>query len=192
MITTLGPWSYVILFAIIFAETGLIVFPFLPGDSLLFAAGALTGISSLNVNLLFVVLSIAAILGNSVNYGIGYWVGPKVFHFPKSRWFNPESLQKTHHFFQKYGGRSIVLGRFMPIIRTFVPFVAGIGRMHWVRFQFFNIVGSLLWVGSILYLGYFLGNSETVSHEFSLFILGIIVISFIPAVIEFIRQKRKK
>jgi membrane-associated protein len=181
-----------ILFLIIFAETGLVVMPFLPGDSLLFAAGALAGISTLNPHILVFSLMIAAILGNTVNYTIGYWLGPKVFHLPKSRWFNPAYLQKTHSFYERFGGRAIILARFIPIMRTFIPFVAGIARMHWARFQLFNFIGSIAWVGIIIYLGYFFGNTPVMQENFSLIVIVIIVISLIPPLIGYIKHRRTK
>jgi len=192
LVTTMGNWSYAILFLIIFVETGLVITPLLPGDSLLFVAGSLASISTLNVHFLLFSLIIAAILGNTTNYAIGVWLGPKVFHFPKSRWFNPIYLQKAHLFYEKFGGRAILLARFIPIIRTFAPFVAGIARMPWGRFQLFNVIGSLAWVVIIIYLGYFFGNVPAIKNNFSLVIIAIIIISIIPPIIEFINQKRKK
>jgi membrane-associated protein len=191
IVSSVGNWSYVILILIIFAETGLVVTPFLPGDSLLFAAGALASISSLNVYVLILTLILAGIAGNSTNYAIGYWLGPKVFHFPKSRWFNPIYLTKAHSFYEKYGGRAIILARFIPIIRTFAPFVAGIARMHWARYQLFNIIGSVTWVGLFITLGYFFGNVPFIQKNFSLVMIAIIFISILPPFIEYIKQKRK-
>jgi membrane-associated protein len=189
LVNDVGAWSYLILFLIIFAETGLVVTPFLPGDSLLFAAGSLASISSLDPHILTICLMIAAILGNTTNYAIGAWVGPKVFHFPKSRWFNPEHLQRTHTFFQKYGGRSLVLARFIPVLRTFAPFVAGIGRMNWWRFQLFNFIGSVAWVAVIIYLGYFFGSRPFVQDNFGILILIMIGFSVVPPIVGYIRHK---
>ncbi len=192
LINHIGNWSYLILFIIIFAETGLVILPLLPGDSLLFTAGYLSSISKLNIYYLLVTLIVAAILGNTVNYKIGRWIGPKVFHFPKSRWFNPIYLQKAHSFYEKYGGRAIILARFIPIIRTFAPFVAGIGKMNWHRFQLFNVSGSLAWVIIISCLGYFFGNLPVVKNNFSFIFIAIIIISILPAIIEFFRKKGTK
>lgn len=192
MVSSFGNWTYVFLFLIIFAETGLVVTPFLPGDSLLFAAGALASISTLNIHMLVICLMFAAILGNTTNYAIGYWIGPKVFHYPKSRWFNPAYLHKAHSFYEKYGGRAIILARFIPIVRTFAPFIAGVARMNWARFQLFNLIGSVAWVAVILYLGHLFGNVPAVKHNFSFIVMGIIIISLLPPVIEFIRHKRSK
>ena len=192
LVNHLGIWSYVVLFAIIFAETGLVITPLLPGDSLLFAAGSLASNSTLNVHYLSLSLIIAALLGNTTNYAIGAWLGPKVFHFPKSRWFNPLYLHKAHLFYEKYGGRAIILARFIPIVRTFAPFVAGIAQMGWRRFQQFNLLGSIAWVVLLLYLGYFFGNIAIVKNNFSLVIIAIIIISMIPPLLEFINHKRKE
>lgn len=189
MVTAFGNWSYAILFLIIFAETGLVITPFLPGDSLLFAAGAIASISTLNIHLLVIVLMAAAIIGNTTNYAIGYWVGPKVFHYPKSRWFNPAYLTKAHLFYEKYGGRAIIIARFIPIIRTFAPFVAGIARMSWFRYQLYNFIGSVAWVATILYLGFFFGNRPLVQNNFGYVILAIIFISLLPPIIEYIKHR---
>ncbi len=190
LVNSVGGWTYIILFIIIFAETGLVVTPFLPGDSLLFAAGSLASVSSLNPHILTIVLMAAAILGNTVNYLIGAWFGPKIFHFPKSRWFNPEHLQRTHAFFEKYGGRALIIGRFIPIIRTFAPFVAGIGRMHWFHFQVFNFIGSVVWVATIIYLGYFFGSTPFIQDNFGILILVMIALSIVPPLIGYIRHKQ--
>ena len=186
-----GLWLYGILFLIIFCETGLVVTPFLPGDSLLFAAGSLASVSGsqLDAHLLFLVFFVAAVLGDSVNYAVGHKLGPKVFDFRKSRFFNPEHLEKTHAFFEKYGGKTIIIARFIPIIRTFAPFVAGIGAMAYPRFILFNIVGALLWVGLFSYSGYFFGQLPFVQENFKLLILGIIVFSLLPPVIEYLKHR---
>ncbi len=186
-----GLWLYAILFVIIFCETGLVVTPFLPGDSLLFAAGSLASMpgSSLDPHLLFILFFFAAVLGDTVNYQIGHKIGPKVFNYEKSRLFNPEHLRKTNNFFHKYGGKTIIIARFIPIIRTFAPFVAGIGVMHYSRFLLFNIVGAGLWVGVFNYSGYFFGQLPFVQQNFKLLIFAIIVISFLPPVIEYLKHR---
>jgi len=186
-----GLWLYGILFLIIFCETGLVVTPFLPGDSLLFAAGSLASVpgSQLDAHLLFLVFFVAAVLGDSVNYAIGHKLGTKVFDFGKSRFFNPDHLAKTHAFFEKYGGKTIIIARFIPIIRTFAPFVAGIGAMAYPRFILFNILGALLWVGVFSYSGYFFGQLPFVQENFKFLILGIIVFSLLPPVIEYLKHR---
>jgi membrane-associated protein len=184
-----GGYTYALLFLVIFLETGLVVAPLLPGDSLLFAAGSFAGLGALNPWLLFSFLSVAAILGDTVNYAIGAYLGPKVFHFPKSRFFNPEHLRKTHEFYEKYGGKTIIIARFVPIIRTFAPFVAGIGAMSYARFLLYNVAGGILWVGVCVFAGYFFGNLPIVKKNFSLVILGIIVVSIMPAVVEYLRHR---
>lgn len=186
-----GNWIYAILFLIIFAETGFVVTPFLPGDSLLFALGALAAGGALSLPVLFVLLTCAAILGNTVNYGIGFVLGPKVFHYENSRLLNKQHLERTHAFYQKHGGKTLVITRFLPIFRTFAPFVAGIGRMDWIRFSLFNVGGGLLWISLFLGAGYFFGNMPVVKDNFGHVILGIILVSLLPVVIEIIRAKRK-
>jgi membrane-associated protein len=182
-------WTYAILFAIIFSETGLVVAPFLPGDSLLFAAGAFAATGSLDALWLFIILSIAAIVGNIVNYSIGYFVGPNILQKKTIRFINKEYLERTHKFYEKHGGKTMVIARFVPIIRTFAPFVAGIGFMTYGRFMFFNIVAGIAWVGIFVFGGYYFGNLPTVKNHFTLVIVAIIVISSLPAVIEFIRHR---
>src|SRR5512141_1875439 len=195
VIQSYGTWTYALLFAIVFLETGLVVTPFLPGDSLLFAAGSFAalrqadGSAVLGFPLLFLLLSAAAILGDTVNYGIGASLGPKVFHFPRSRFFNPEHLHKTHAFYEKYGGKTIIIARFVPIVRTFAPFVAGIGAMSYLRFLAYNVVGGLLWVTLCLSAGYFFGNLPVVRNNFSLVILAIVFISILPALVEYLRHR---
>lgn len=184
-----GVWVYGILFLIIFIETGLVIMPLLPGDSLLFAAGAISATGGLNPHLLVILLVIAAILGDTVNYWIGYYVGPKVFSQTHSRLFNPQHLQRTHHFYQKHGGKTIIIARFLPIIRTFAPFVAGVGVMDYWRFLMYNITGGTIWVSSFIYMGYFFGNLPIVKNNFSIVILMIIFISLIPPVIEFLKHR---
>ena len=187
-----GTWVYGLLFAIIFAETGLVVTPFLPGDSLLFAAGALAARGDLDVRLLFLLLAGAAILGNTVNYSIGRFVGPRVFHADAShRLLNKQHLDRAHAFFEEYGGMAVVLTRFVPIIRTFVPFVAGAGAMRYPTFALYNIAGGLLWVGICLGAGYLFGNVPIVKNNFSLVALGIVAVSMIPMAVEWVKHKRK-
>ncbi len=184
-----GTYTYALLFLIVFLETGLVVTPLLPGDSLLFAAGSFAGIGALSLWPLFFLLCAAAILGDTANYAIGAYLGPKVFHYPKSRFFNPEHLRKTHEFYEKYGGKTIIIARFIPIIRTFAPFVAGIGAMSYARFLSYNVIGGVLWVSVCLFAGYFFGNLAFVKKNFSLVILAIIVISMLPALVEYLRHR---
>ncbi len=186
-----GLWIYGILFFIVFAETGFVVFPFLPGDSLLFVAGALAALGEGGMDLptLIIVLTLAAVIGNSVNYQIGKMLGPKVFHWQNSRFFNREALEKTHAFYEKHGGKTLVMSRFLPLFRTFAPFVAGIGAMPWLRFTFFNLIGALAWVVSLCLAGYWLGNTPWVKQNLSVMILGIIALSLLPVAIGYIRHK---
>jgi membrane-associated protein len=187
-----GVWVYGLLFAIIFAETGLVVTPFLPGDSLLFAAGALAATGALDVRLLFFLLAGAAILGNTVNYSIGRFVGPRVFRGETShRLLNRQHLDRAHAFFERYGGMAVVLTRFVPIIRTFVPFVAGAGAMRYPTFALYNVAGGVLWVGICLGAGYLFGNVPVVKNNFSLVALGIVAVSMIPMFVEWMKHKRK-
>jgi membrane-associated protein len=181
LVSRYGTFSYAILFAIIFCETGLVVTPFLPGDSLLFAIGALSAIGALDVYTAAFLLMLAAILGDSTNYWIGYFVGPKVFRSESSRWFNRAHLERTNAFYEKYGVKTVVIARFMPIIRTFAPFVAGIGRMHYPRFLFFSVLGSILWIGLFIAAGYLFGNISWVKQRFTVVVLAIIFISILPA-----------
>lgn len=192
IISTYGTWTYVILFLIIFAETGLVVTPFLPGDSLLFAAGAIAARGSLDAWLLSVILITAAILGDSVNYAIGNYIGPRAFQNPNSRIFKKQYLDRTHAFYERYGGRTIIIARFVPIVRTFAPFVAGVGSMTYPRFMNFNVVGAFLWVLGFVWTGYWFGNIPFVQKNFSLVILAIIVISVVPMVIEWHRHRVEK
>lgn len=184
-----GVWTYLLLFLIVFCETGLVVTPFLPGDSLLFSAGALCATSALEMRWLFLVLSLAAILGDTVNYAIGAFLGPKVFEHDR-RFLNKQHLQKTSDFYKKYGGKTIIIARFVPIVRTFAPFVAGVGSMNYGKFISYNIIGGLIWVAICLVSGYFFGNLEIVKKNFSLVIIGIIFISILPAVIEYLKQNK--
>ena len=192
IIAEYGIWTYALLFFIIFAETGFVVTPFLPGDSLLFAAGALCAGTVLNVHLLALTLLAAAVLGNLANYGIGSLVGPKVFRREDSWLLRKKHLEEAHAFFEKYGGRSIILSRFVPIVRTFVPFVAGVGRMSFARFFLFNFIGGLAWICLLTYLGYFFGGTEVVRKNFSLVVIAIIIISVLPIAVEFIRTRQAK
>ena len=186
-----GALTYAILFFVIFAETGFVFTPFLPGDSLLFAAGALAALGALNVHLLAILLITAAICGDNTNYWIGHFIGPKVFE-KNVRFLKKEYLDKTHQFYIKHGGKTTILARFIPIIRTFAPFVTGIGRMNYTRFLLFDISGGILWVSLFVYGGYFFGNLPFVKKNFSIVILAIIFISVLPAIIEYVKHKKKK
>ncbi len=187
-----GVWVYAILFLIIFCETGLVVTPFLPGDSLLFVTGALAGAGILDGTTLIVGLTLAAVAGNTTNYWIGRFIGPKAFSSASSRIFRPEYLERTQHFYEKYGGKTIVITRFVPIIRTFAPFVAGIGKMAHIRFQLFNITGGLFWVGSLVIAGYWLGDTAWVKNNLTAVIMIIVLLSIMPGIIEFIRHKLRR
>lgn len=191
LIQSYGVWTYLILFFIIFCETGLVVTPLLPGDSLLFAAGAFAAKGALDVSWLFVLLSIAAIAGDTANYWIGCYVGPKVFHKEHVRFLNKEYLDRTHQFYEKYGGKTIIIARFVPIIRTFAPFVAGIGSMTYWRFISYNVIGGIAWVALCVFAGYYFGNLPVVKNNFTFVIFAIIFISILPGVIEFLRQRNK-
>jgi len=184
-----GAWIYLILFAIIFCETGLVVTPFLPGDSLLFVAGALAATGGIDVHLLALLLVIAGVLGNTVNYSIGYFIGPRVFHWEGSRFFNRKALERAHAFYEKHGGVTIIITRFVPILRTFAPFVAGIARMTYLRFSVYNVAGALAWVLSLLYAGYWFGNVPVVKQNLSAVIIGVIVLSVMPLVVEYVRSR---
>jgi membrane-associated protein len=190
---SLGGAIYGVLFAIVFCETGLVVTPFLPGDSLLFAVGALAAIdgSPLQIPMILGLLAVAAVTGDAVNYAIGRRVGPKVFTSETSRWLNKEHLLRTHAFYEKYGGKTIILARFMPIIRTFAPFVAGIGQMGYPRFALYNVVGGVAWVGAFTCAGYFFGNVPVVKRNFHFVIVAIIVLSIMPPIIEYLRSRRE-
>lgn len=190
LVSQYGSWTYAILFIIIFCETGLVITPILPGDSLLFAIGALSATGALDPLVLVVLLSIAAIGGDTVNYWIGHKIGPRVFQKESSLLLNKKHLERTHEFYEKYGGKTILLARFIPIVRTFAPFVAGIGSMTYPRFIVYNVVGGIVWITVFVYAGYFFGNIPVVKQNFTLVILAIIVISIMPAVIEYIRQRR--
>jgi membrane-associated protein len=192
IIRDFGMWTYGLLFLIIFCETGLVVTPILPGDSLLFAAGTFAAIGSLKVEWLFILLSVAAVAGDTVNYWIGYKLGPKVFHYEDSRFFKKEYLERTHRFYEKYGGITIIIARFMPIIRTFAPFVAGIGRMSYWRFISYNVIGGVSWIGLFIFGGYFFGNIPIVKQNFTLVIMAIILISISPGIIGYLRHRYGK
>lgn len=191
MVQSYGILIYPLLFLIIFAETGLVVMPFLPGDSLIFAAGALAAMGSMNILFLFLIVAAAAIIGDTVNYWIGNYLGSRVFR-EKSKFFKKEYLTRTQAFYEKYGAKTIVLARFIPIIRTFAPFVAGIGRMNYSKFLLYNIIGGLAWVALFLFTGYFLGSLDFIKNNFSMFILAIIFLSLVPLVIEYLKHKLKK
>lgn len=188
-----GPWTYVLLFAIIFCETGLVVMPFLPGDSLLFAAGAIAALypERLSITLLLIILFIAAVLGDTINYAIGRAVGPRAFRI--NAWFlKHEHLEQTQAFYGRHGGKTIVLARFIPIIRTFAPFVAGVGRMHYPHFLYYNVVGGLAWVGLCTLAGYFFGNVPIVKKNFELVVVGIVLVSVLPVAWEILAARRRR
>ena len=189
IIDAIGIWTYLALFVVIFIETGVVIMPFLPGDSLLFAAGAISASTELDPWLLFFLLAIAAFLGDTANYWIGHYIGPKVFT-SNSRWLKREHLERTQAFYNKHGGKTIFLARFIPIIRTFAPFVAGIGRMRYSYFISYNIFGGIVWTGLFIAAGYFFGNIPFVEQNFSLVILAIILISVLPAVFEIWKERR--
>jgi len=187
-----GLWTYLLLFLIIFCETGLVVTPILPGDSLLFAAGALAAGGALNVFWLFGLLSVAAVLGDAANYAIGHFMGPKVFSREDSRFLKKEYLDRTHQFYEKYGGKTIIIARFVPIVRTFAPFVAGVGSMTYWRFASYNVIGGVVWIAVCLFAGYAFGNLPIVKENFTLVILAIIFVSILPGLIEWLRQRQQQ
>ncbi|MBI1826256.1 MAG: DedA family protein [Planctomycetes bacterium] len=191
VIQSCGVWTYALLFLIVFCETGLVITPVLPGDSLLFATGALAAGGSLDVFVLAVFLSVAAILGDTANYWIGKYLGRWIIHHPR-RWVNQKHIDRTHAFFEKYGGKTIIIARFVPIIRTFAPFVAGVGAMTYFQFLIYNVVGGVLWVGICLAAGYWLGTRPVVKENFSLVILAIVFISILPALYEFWRMRASR
>lgn len=188
IIKNYGAWTYALLFLIIFMETGLVVTPFLPGDSLLFAAGTFAGMGALNIGLLIIILIAAAILGDTVNYWIGHYIGPRAFS-GNSRFLKKEYLDRTHDFFEKHGGKTIILARFIPIIRTFAPFVAGVGAMSYGRFLLYNIVGGIVWVTLFTLGGYYFGRLPFVQDNFTIVVLAIILISVLPAAYEFLKSR---
>ena len=187
-----GAWVYLLLFVIIFCETGLVVTPFLPGDSLLFIAGALAAGGGIDVHLLALLLVAAAVLGNTVNYSIGRFIGPRVFLWEESRFFNRRALDRAHAFYEKHGGKTIVITRFVPILRTFAPFVAGIARMTYLNFTAYNVAGALAWVLSLLYAGYWFGNVPFVKQNLTWVIVAIVVLSVTPLAFEYVRQRLKR
>lgn len=188
-----GPWTYVLMFLIIFCETGLVVTPILPGDSLLFGLGACAANphlkGPLEVEWLFVTLSVAAVAGDTVNYAVGHFFGPKIFHREDVRFLKREYLERTHRFYEKHGGKTIVIARFMPIIRTFAPFVAGIGQMSYARFLAYNVIGGVSWIALFIFGGYWFGNLPLIRNNFTLVITSIVILSVLPGVIEYFRQR---
>ncbi len=190
LVVSHGAWIYLILFLIVFCETGLVVTPFLPGDSLLFVAGAVAAAGGMDIHLMMLLLIIAAVLGDAVNYGVGHYIGPRIFSHRESRWLNPAHLQRAHDFYEKYGGKTIIIARFVPIVRTYAPFVAGAASMTYARFALFNVSGAVLWVVSLGYAGYFFGNLPFIKNNLTLVILGIIFLSILPGIIEILRQRR--
>jgi membrane-associated protein len=191
IIQNFGLWTYLLLFLVIFAETGLVVTPFLPGDSLLFMVGAFSATGSLNVYMAFIVLSIAAIIGDSVNYAIGKSIGPRVFKYNNSRFFKKEHLERTHKFYEKYGAKTIVLARFVPIIRTFAPFVAGVGMMHYTKFLAYNVIGGVAWVALFVFGGFWFGNIPIVKNNFEIVILLIIFVSVLPVIYNWFKYRHE-
>ena len=192
LVQAYGVWAYAILFAIIFCETGLVVAPFLPDDSLLFVAGAIAATGALEIHSLFLLLALAAILGNTANFEIGRWLGPRLFHAGGSRWLDPKHLESAHAFYERHGGKAVVISRFLPIIRTYIPFVAGLARMRTSVFVAYNVVGGALWAGSLCYAGYFFGNIPWVKGHLTLLILAIIAVSLLPLGIAWVRSRTKK
>ncbi len=189
VIQTYGSTTYIILFVVILCETGLVVLPFLPGDSLLFAAGAFAAKGDMDITLLFLTLCIAAISGDSINYEVGRLIGPRIARREKSRFVNKEHIAKTHEFYEKYGAKTIIIARFIPIIRTFAPFVAGFGNMGYKKFLHYNVIGGIAWVAICLFAGYLFGNIPLVKQNFTMVIFAIIIVSILPAVIEYIRHR---
>ncbi|MCU7239452.1 DedA family protein [Pseudomonas peradeniyensis] len=189
LVNNYGPWIYAILFAVIFCETGLVVMPFLPGDSLLFIAGAVAAGGGMDPVLLAGLLMTAAILGDSTNYVIGRTAGERLFRNPNSKIFRQDYLQRTHEFYERHGGKTVTLARFLPILRTFAPFVAGIAHMHYPRFLAFSVTGSLLWVGGLVTLGYFFGNVPFIKQHLSLMVVGIIILSLVPMILGLLRGR---
>jgi membrane-associated protein len=192
LVANYGVWVYLILFAIIYCETGLVVTPFLPGDSLLFVAGAVAAGGAIDVHTLFAVLALASFSGDNTNYWIGRFVGPRLFRRSGSRLLNPAHLERTQQFYERHGGKTIVIARFVPIVRTFAPFVAGMGRMVYPRFLSYSFAGSILWIGSLTYAGYYFGNLPFVRQNLSFVIIGIVVLSLMPGLVEFIRSHSRR
>ena len=187
-----GAWLYLLLFFVIFAETGLVVFPVLPGDSILFIAGTVVALADLNVHVLVFVLAAAAILGDSVNYAVGHFIGPKVFERPESRWLRRDHLRRTQAFYERFGGITIVIGRFVPVIRTFAPFLAGVAGMPYSRFLPYNVVGGAMWISSLVYAGYLFGNIPWVKHNLTWIVLAFVVVSLTPATITYLKERRAR
>ena len=192
LVANYGPWIYAILFAIVFCETGLVVTPFLPGDSLLFVAGTVAAAGDMTIHGLFAALAAASFLGDNTNYWIGRYVGPRVFTREGSKLFNPEHLRRTQRFYDRYGAKTVFFARFVPIIRTFAPFVAGIGHMQYPRFLFFSFSGSIAWVGSLAYAGYYFGNVPMVKENLTLVIVVIVLVSILPGVVEYFRHRSQR
>ena len=190
LVAAYGAWVYLILFLIVFCETGLVVTPFLPGDSLLFVAGAVAAAGGMNIHLLVVLLIIAAVSGDAVNYAVGHYLGPRVFSSRESRWLDPRHLERAHAFYERHGGKTIIIARFVPIIRTYAPFVAGAASMTYPRFALYNVTGAVLWVASLGYAGYFFGNIPVIKDNLTLVIIGIVILSIMPGVIEYLRHRR--
>ena len=190
IISQYGTLTYLLLFVTVFCETGLVITPFLPGDSLLFAAGTFAALGSLDLAVLLLVMYLAPILGDSSNYWIGRFVGPKVFSKENVRFLNKQNLEKTHAFYEKHGGKAVIIARFMPIFRTFAPFVAGIGRMNYLRFLTYSVCGTLMWISCFVLAGYFFGNIPFVKKNFSIAIMAIILISLIPGIVEYLRHRK--
>ena len=184
------------LFIVIFAETGLVIFPLLPGDSLLFVSGAVAATSGISVHLFVLVLFAAAVLGDTVNYGVGHFIGPKAFHRPQDtrlgRWLKPEYLERTHRFYEKYGGFTIIIGRFVPIVRTFAPFLAGVGQMQYRKFLAYNVIGGVAWVGLLAYSGYLFGNIPWVKDNLAWIVVGIVIVSLVPMLLQYLRERRER
>lgn len=191
LVQSYGLFVYLILFLIIFAETGLVVTPFLPGDSLLFVTGTLAAAGAMDIRILIMLLITSAVLGDTVNYWVGYYVGEKILEFENSRILNKRHLERTHQFYEKYGGKTIIIARFIPVIRTFAPFVAGIGKMTYSRFIAYNIIGGTMWITLFLLSGFFFGNIPFVKKNLTIFIILIIVLSILPGIIEYVRVNRK-
>ncbi|MBY0268387.1 MAG: DedA family protein [Burkholderiales bacterium] len=189
LVVNYGAWVYLILFLIVFCETGLVVTPFLPGDSLLFVAGAIAAAGGMNIHLLVILLIIAAVLGDAVNYSIGHYIGPRVLRDRNSRWLNPKHLERAHVFYERHGGKTIIIARFVPVVRTYAPFVAGAASMPYPRFALYNITGALLWVVSLGYAGYFFGNIPVIKDNLTLVIITIIILSILPGVVEYLRHR---
>lgn len=192
LVANYGVWIYAILFAIIFCETGLVITPFLPGDSLLFVAGTVAAGGGMDVHTLFAVLVLASFTGDNTNYWIGRYAGPRIFRREGSRLLNPAHLERTQRFYERYGGKTVLIARFVPIVRTFAPFVAGMGRMAYPRFLAFAFGGAILWIGSLTYAGYFFGNLPVVRNNLSVVIIGIVILSIMPAIIEYVRARRAR